>query len=96
MSFTIPFNRPIGGLSSQEEACLRAGVSPLNWRIVAYFILILESSGAPNMEPKRVRATGQCCLGNSEGDSTLDSSQLLFNIATTSAERHVSQWVHVQ
>uniref|UniRef100_A0A0X3PMC5 Uncharacterized protein n=1 Tax=Schistocephalus solidus TaxID=70667 RepID=A0A0X3PMC5_SCHSO len=95
--FGVPLQRP--SLFNDDDM-RRTGFAPVAWRIMLYFVLILES---PNrLESRRVRAIGRCCLGSSEEPQTSsDSPNLpaalpLFNLAISSAQNYVSQWVHVE
>ncbi|VDK73586.1 unnamed protein product [Dibothriocephalus latus] len=97
-TFGVPFQRP--SLFGEEDMS-HSGFAPVSWRIMLYFVLILENTN--RQEARHVRAIGQCCLGSSDEPqiSSSDSSSLpaslpLFNLAINSAQNYVSQWVHIE
>ncbi|KAL5105464.1 hypothetical protein TcWFU_004959 [Taenia crassiceps] len=94
-----------GDSSDKPEIFNKVGVPSVQWRILAYFVLILEDTSSHPTGSKRIRAIGSCCLGSNAQSttSTEDPSMLndgilplLSNVASESSQRLVSQWLHIE
>nr|VZI18704.1 unnamed protein product [Spirometra erinaceieuropaei] len=96
-TFGVPFQKP--SVFSEDDMS-RAGFAPVPWRIMLYFVLILEKTN--RLEARHVRAIGHCCLGSSaepqisSASPSLNAALPLFNLAISSAQNYVSQWVHIE
>ncbi|VDN98789.1 unnamed protein product [Rodentolepis nana] len=98
----LTFRPPFQSSFDKSELFNKVGVRLVQWKILAYFVLILEDNSTHAGGGKRVRAIGCCCLGSNsqntiEGSSTIKdgTDPLLSNVASGSSRSQVSQWLHI-
>ncbi|KAM7542469.1 hypothetical protein Aperf_G00000005235 [Anoplocephala perfoliata] len=101
----LTFRQPFQSSFDKPEVFSKVGVRPVQWRILAYFVLILEDNLSHSSGTKRVRAIGSCCLGSNAQNSASAGSTSLLNdgiiphlskVASESSQAQVSQWLHVE
>nr|CDS34563.2 hypothetical transcript [Hymenolepis microstoma] len=98
----LTFRPPFQSSFDKSELFNKVGVRLVQWKILAYFVLILEDNSIHVSGSKRVRAIGCCCLGSNaqdtiEGSSTINdgTDPLLSSVASGSSQSQVSQWLHI-
>lgn len=101
----LTFRPPFQSSFDKPEIFSKVGVRPVPWRILAYFVLILEDNSNHSSGTRRVRAIGSCCLG-SNAQNTINTRShfeihdgiipLLSKVASESSQAQVSQWLHVE
>ena len=92
----LTFRPPIPASLDKPEVFHKVGVRPVQWKILAYFVLILEDMSGQMTTCRRVRAIGSCCLGSNAHDVAPDIQPLLSNVASESSQYQVSQWLHIE
>nr|CDS22133.1 hypothetical protein EgrG_000055300 [Echinococcus granulosus] len=101
----LNFRPPFPGGLDKPEVFTKVGVRLVQWRILAYFVLILEDTSSNPTGSKRVRAIGSCCLGsNAQNATTMKKASilndgilpLLSTVASESSQPQVSQWLHIE
>lgn len=99
----LTFRPPFQSSFDKPELFNKVGVRLIHWRILAYFVLILEDYSIHASGSKRVRAIGYCCLGSNAQNTIGVSSAindgiipLLSSVASESSQPQVSQWLHIE